>query len=212
MTLETFQSIMFAISPSYNFSKLKSGLIADKIDVFADQIEGFILAHARTLASPVYPGHDTAGFAVLTLLSSYFEMIASFIKGQSSVKQSAAFFSFGFLNVFSEFEGQAIAYGATDPAKQLDRLAREFYKEIRCALYHEALTSGGVIVDPTAQQTVQFTVEKATGDIRQLWVNPFKVVHRVETHFKEYLAKLRNPSETALRAAFEAEWDRRAAA
>src|SRR5436190_681504 len=124
---------MISISPKYNFSKLKAGRIQDKIDVFEDQMTGWLLAHAKALASPQYPSREAAGFAILTLLSGYFEGIASYLLGQNSEGKSAKFFAAGFLNVFPQFETQAIAYGVADPQKQLEYLAREYYREVRCA-------------------------------------------------------------------------------
>jgi hypothetical protein len=70
--------------------------------------------------SPTRITASEAGFAVLTPLRSYFESIAAFMKGESSDRQSTAFFVTGFLDVFSEFESQAIAYGVPHPQKALD--------------------------------------------------------------------------------------------
>ena len=68
------------VSPNYGSDKLESGRLEDKIDVFEDQVSGWILDHAIRLTSPEYggpPGGDKAG---LILALTYFESIAQFMR------------------------------------------------------------------------------------------------------------------------------------
>src|SRR5258705_265378 len=102
---------MLAVSPNFDSSKLANATTEDKIDVFEDQMNSWLLAHAHALASANYPSSQHTGFAILTLVGSYFETIASYLQGASSEHQSATFFAFGFRAVFPEFESQAVAKG-----------------------------------------------------------------------------------------------------
>jgi hypothetical protein len=90
------------ISPRYTDAKLHPGCtIEDKIDVFADWMNGWLLRHAHGLCDERYIFRKEASFAVLMLATAYFEPIESYHSGQSSTGQSKAFFRRGFLRVFS---------------------------------------------------------------------------------------------------------------
>lgn len=199
---------MFAVSPNYDSSKLQSGMLADKIDVFEDQMNNWLLAHAHSLASPDYPRNQHTGFAILTLVGSYFETIASFMQGQSSKNKAGEFFSIGFRNVFPEFESQVVAKGVTDVAAELRRVADAYYTEIRCGLFHEAMVRAGTVIVKGANHTIQVVEDFTTKNLR-LEVDPFHLLNRVQSHFTSYITKLRNTDEVQTRTNFEKEWDRR---
>jgi len=202
---------MYAVSPNFADSKLAAGKIEDKIDVFEDQMNGWLLAHAHSLASPAYPTSQHTGFAILTLVGSYFETIASYLQGASSEYQSAKFFAYGFRAVFPEFETQVVAKGLPDVDAELKRVADAYYKEIRCGLFHEAMTRTGTVVVKGAEYTLQVAEHPITKKLR-LEIDPFHLLNRVQAHFNKYVAALRDPSETAIRENFEREWDRRTTA
>ena len=84
------------VSPSITMEDWRSGRKTD-IDVFEDQIRGWLFAPARTLRTDPH-----AGVALLLLLTPYFEMAASFLKGQESKSKSTRFLRFGLRNVLPE--------------------------------------------------------------------------------------------------------------
>lgn len=58
----------FQISPQFLDSKLQPGCsLGDKIDVFEDRMNGWLLQHAYALLDEKYTRRKDAGFAVLTL-------------------------------------------------------------------------------------------------------------------------------------------------
>lgn len=199
---------MFAVSPNYDITKLKSGKIEDKIDVFADQMNGWLLAHAHALASRDYPTSQHTGFAILSLIGSYFEAIASFLEGESSEYKSAKFFGIGFRDVFPEFESQVVATGATDVDAELKRLSDAYYREVRCGLFHEAMVRAGTVIVKGASHTLQVREDASTKKL-QFEIDPFSLLNRVQAHFDSYVSKLRSGAGTQLRTKFEREWDRR---
>lgn len=200
---------MFAISPRFNHSKLRSGTVEDKADVFADQINDWLLDHAHALASTDYERSQHAGFVILQILSPYFEMIAAFLKGQSSDHKSAQFWEYGFFYVFPELEQQVRASGVSDPEKQMAALAARFYAQVRCGLVHEGLTRNSVVVGRATPHVFNVAADRNTGQIHHIEIDPFQLVASVQKNFDAYVAKLKDPSQFELRAAFTREWDRR---
>ena len=84
----------FKISPHFTSDKLPVGCGAEpKIDVFEDWMTGWVLRHAHALCAANYNFRQDAGFAILTLVTAYFEPIESYHTGKSSHGKSKLFFS-----------------------------------------------------------------------------------------------------------------------
>ena len=64
-----------AVSPNFTAAKLQNPTIDDKIDVFEDQVYGWVLNHAKVLASSRNPERRHCGIAVLMLAGSYFDLL-----------------------------------------------------------------------------------------------------------------------------------------
>jgi hypothetical protein len=80
------------VSPLFTDSKLQPGCaLEDKIDMFEDQMSGWLLRHAHALLDEKYVSRKDAGFAVLTLATAYFEPIESYHAGLSSDHKSKLF-------------------------------------------------------------------------------------------------------------------------
>jgi hypothetical protein len=136
-------------------------------------------------------------------------MIASFLKGESSDRHSGEFWAYGFLHVFPELESQVRASGVSDPEKQLAALGSRFYSQIRCGLAHEGLTRNSVVVARGTPHVFSVAADRATGQIHHIEIDPFQLVTSIQSHFDDYIRKIRDSSEVTLRAAFVREWDRR---
>ncbi len=67
-----------AVSPHFTSDKLMSGRLEDMIDVFEDQILGWLIDPADALRT-----HQHAGFGILAIVLSYFEAIAQFLDGEA---------------------------------------------------------------------------------------------------------------------------------
>jgi hypothetical protein len=187
-----------SISPQYTVNTpLKT--IEDKINVFEDQIRGWVLNHAQALASGDYNFQEHAGFAILMLVSSYFEAIEAFYRGRpSKAGESKKFFKVGFLRVFEEVP-KLLKNGL---AQLQDELLNELYEQLRCGLYHEAMTKGKIILrhDTAA---MGFLFDPTNLSIPTIVIDPWQMLARVETHFTGFIAKVKDPHEKDLRAAFE---------
>jgi hypothetical protein len=196
------------ISPKFTQAKLDSGKLEDKIDVFEDQITGLLLQHAEALCAARYTERAYAGYAVLAIVSSYFEAIESYHSGESSEGKSKRFFRRGFLRVFPDLPATLQSQGHSSPAQLAEDVADEVYDQLRCGLFHEALVKHRLILrDDTAP--LGFMIGKAKGDVCSIVADPPKFVSAIKEHFRVYMAALRNPAETTLRANFEREFDRR---
>jgi hypothetical protein len=67
-----------AISPRYTLAKLEGERLEDMIDVFEDQMRGWLIEPANALR---YYQH--AGFGILAIVLSYFEPIGQFLEGKA---------------------------------------------------------------------------------------------------------------------------------
>ncbi len=67
-----------AISLRFTVERLAGGQIDDMIDVFADQMRGWLIDPANQLIP-----HRHAGFGILAIVFSYFEPIGQFLEGKA---------------------------------------------------------------------------------------------------------------------------------
>src|SRR5438128_1505393 len=95
-----------AISRNYTDSDFDgSPSLDDKITIFADRVLGWQLDIAEEIRTQIEneQNHGTAiqhaGFALLSILFSYFEMIAQYQKGEESDSKSKRFFELGIESV-----------------------------------------------------------------------------------------------------------------
>src|SRR5438105_4286990 len=84
----------WAVSPRYKASELISGKV-NAVDVFEDQVNGWVLAFAKRLTD-----EEHSGIAVTMLCTSYFEWIESFRRGKDSRGRSEEFFKSTFERLF----------------------------------------------------------------------------------------------------------------
>jgi hypothetical protein len=199
----------YNVSPKFKNNKLQNASISDKIDVFEDQMTGWLFAHhARALCSDKYTGQDQAGFAVVSLLSPYFEATESYHVGLESKGRSKEFFRKGFLRVFYDFAASLKKANYPAPDQLAEELVNNIYEEMRCGLAHEALTKSRVILRSDTAP-LGLMIETSTGALGSIIIDPAKFLDSVEGHFQEHVKLLRNPTEVQLRANFEKFFDLR---
>lgn len=197
-----------AVSRNFRLTKLLNARLEDKIDVFEDQTNGWILDHAQALVSPKYDGRDHSGLAVLILVLPYFESIASFLRGESSEHRSGEFFGAGLQEVFPAFRASAEDERSRDAAAILNRLPSSFYAQLRCGLFHESIIRNKVVVRKQDAPAI-VAIDLDTHEIRAIYIDPVLFLAKVRGHFQRYIAQLRDEKQTELRANFAREWDRR---
>lgn len=181
------------LSPKYDTTKLQEPTLEDYIDVYEDQIDGWYLSYAKRMHSD-----EHAGFAALQIVFSYFEGHAVFYRGEDSNGQSKRFFHNAFLSVFPELR----TYGGITP-ELLDRTISSMYEDGRCGFFHSGITRKRFMLRD-GEPIIRIEIDPST---RQQVVGVFldrrKFVDRVCQHFETYIARLRDPAETELRANFE---------
>jgi hypothetical protein len=99
----------------------------DKIKIFEDREAGWRFK----VASEAEP-FPHSGYALVSILFAYFEMIAQYISGSSSDGQSGTFFRLGVRNVY--------------PASPLsDKEIDTIYSRVRCGMFHSGYTKLGTL-------------------------------------------------------------------
>jgi len=187
-----------AISPKFTSVDLVGATLDKKIEIFEDQTHGWLLDHARVLASSAGPEGPRAGFAILTLLLVYVESIACFIKGQTSDGKSGKFFAFGMEQIFPGFVTK------TPPG-----FPKDFYSQVRCGQLHQALVRGKVSIGRNQQAAVVGENLDVDGIPSAIRVDPWIFLNHVQTDFIGYLATLRDTTRAVERGNFEKWFDAR---
>lgn len=178
------------ISPEHRRSDFPAVMsIDDKITVFAARVRGWQLDIAQYCADNV----EHSGFAVLHILSSYFEMVAKFRDGFMQGGGSRKYFKEGVFWVFPELR---------TPAQMASTLLGRLYEEVRCGLYHSGMTGRNVWVSDDWDAAIAFNT-----DNHAVVINPHLLVGALERHFESYLQELREPENHELRASFEKRYD-----
>jgi hypothetical protein len=183
---------LHAISPRYQLDKIASGKLDDLVDVYDDQMRGWLLQPVALLR-----GHQHAGFAMLSILLTYFEPLGNFLAGQES--GSGVRFREG---VRSVFRGDALPQ--PDEAEMWD----ELYFQVRGGMFHRGLTKSKVLVVPHGDSVLGFQ-KGSDGKIATVIVNPWGLHDAIERHHGEYVSQLRDPAQGDVRKRFAAWFDLR---
>jgi len=187
------------ISPRFRAADLVGASIEQKIDVFADQAQGWLIDQANVLASNSAPVGQHAGYAILALCVVYVESIACFIKGATSDNKSREFFDFGLTEVFTDLK-----------PSDLSIFSKEFYREVRCGLLHEGMPRGKISITRGANSALVIMTDSTDNTLKHAEIDPWAFLAHVESHFSKYIQRLKAPAEVALRVAFERWFDSRA--
>ncbi|MFA6143106.1 MAG: hypothetical protein WC738_07435 [Candidatus Omnitrophota bacterium] len=178
--------MLIKISPNYDDSYLKDATYEKKVNVLSDCINGWFLNWAEKLNV-----EEHAGFAALHLCFSYFEFIAQFIYGESSKGKSKEFFKKGICTVFpsvNEFEN-----------KEKDKFIDILYNNGRCGFFHSGMAKKGIII---------FDHENIiTLNEDNIFIDRYKIVERIKSHFKEYINKLKTTDNIIEKDNFLKTWE-----
>lgn len=186
-TSRSHRAGQFGANPTFN----------QKVEIFSERVLGWQIDVAAEMSRQFFEAlaaRDESrpmrhcGFAVVSVIFSYFETIAQYLQGASSHHQSADFFEYGFRSVYP-----ASAFSESE--------IKTIYASIRCGMYHSGLTRPGVNIGEGHRPTFQF------GTHGELLLNPYALVLDVKQHFLGYVARLQNASEMQLRQKFETVFD-----
>ena len=149
-----------------------------KILVYEDRVIGWFLQYGRMLQE-----HHDAGFVVLQVALAQIEGIEQYRRGVSSVKQPGECFLSGIKRVFSLTD-------ADDP------WLKNFYRLVRCGLFHDGMTRAGVWIENRFDRALEF-------DGTNIKISPNKFLDAVRDYFAAYIVQLKELTNAELREAFQ---------
>jgi hypothetical protein len=182
------------ISPNFPASKFDAPSIDDLIDVFEDRLLHWTLEPAKQLIKLEH-GQVPAFCICLT----YFEGIWAYLSGATTDGRSKASFISGFVEVFS---------GGSIHPDTLRRIGALLYGDARCGFFHDGLFREHIYFASLSRGEMLVTLPKVNGridergEIQSVLVDSARFFARVETHFQRFVGRLRDVSNTGLRAQF----------
>ena len=200
--------VKHAYGPTITSDDLPNGpqSIGDKIRVFEDRLRGWKL----DIAKEAIERNGHAGFAVLDIVTSYFELMGLCTEGRGKkttvpakgggTKEvnwgSGDYFRSGMRHVFPELH--------TVDASLIERLLKAFYKDVRCGLYHQAMTRHGVLLSGAYPRAITFhDIDGKT----LIYINPGPLVEHLQAHLSDYILHISDPANVDSRNLFEDVFD-----
>jgi len=163
--------------------------IDDKIKLFTDRVHGWQLDIAQRCADDI----QHSGFGVLSIIVSYFEMIAKFEDGYVRDSKSKEYFRKGVYSVFPDLQGDK---------RVSDWMLNKLYVELRCGLYHSGMTGPDISVTVEVDYPILFSENN-----QRVIINPRRLVLALKHHFNGYVSRLSDPQNHDLRDKFEARFN-----
>ncbi|HLN28253.1 MAG TPA: hypothetical protein VK395_10960 [Gemmataceae bacterium] len=151
--------------------------VDEKILIFEDRVIGWQIAIAeelrRLIDDPKNKGTPIqhAGFALLSILFSYFEMITQYKRGKDSKGKSDKFIKRGLDDVF--------------PNRFTDGQRKDIANLVRNGLYHTTFTKKGVLLHGQYEKSIEIK----DGNVL---VNPHRLVDDIKVHFEQYIQDLKS--------------------
>jgi len=176
-----------AITPEdYDDGTYATKSLDEKIDYYDKQVLGWQFSPAQTLINRETDQQDVQpSFAILHIITSYFESVAKFQEGYEGKGESKDHFRLGFISVFHNELN-------TVPASELNDVLSDLYYKVRCGLYHSAQTGRGVIVTYDIAEAVQVTGKAGSWT---LYLNPKEMLPVMKAHHANYITTLKDSSQ-----------------
>lgn len=153
--------------------------IETKILVYEDRVKGWFLDVANELKK-----NNEAGFIILQISLSYIEGNQQYREGKSSRNVSEKFFIRGMSRIFKR------------RGKNYKKLLKDFYKQVRCGLFHDGMTRRNVTISGEFKKDLLFTKN-------EIKINPHKFLDTIYEDFENYIKQLKNKKNARLRKSFE---------
>ena len=177
-----------AISPQFQDIDFPSEMSLDqKIEVFADRVTGWQLNIAQKCADIPH-----SGFAVLSIVFSYFEMIAKYQDGYKGVDKVQEYFKKGFVDVYPTL--------SNEPQDIREKILEKLYYDVRCGMYHNGITGPDI-------ELSDFDFPVAFVSPSTIRINPHRLAPSLRQHFQSYIRQLRDHRNEGLRHKFEARFN-----
>jgi len=200
------------VTPKIRFKDLPKEITLDvKIDLFSDRVKGWKLDIADQLINGVRnekgeiitEGNPHAGYSVLDIVLSYFEMIAKYREGFIGeyrngrlYQNSKEYFKKGVYMVFQKELAQKDPY-------IVENFLNTLYSGARNGTYHNGFAGTGILIQGGDSPTMVFS-----SNIKQVIINPHKLVLVLKYHFMDYITQLKDKNNTELRNSFEKKFDK----
>lgn len=149
-----------------------------KIKLFEDQVLGWQLLIADDIINVNADKNPHAGFAVLSMLLSYFEMIGKYIEGYAGQRGSLSHFKIGITHVFNNLE-------------EKERIINVLYEDARCGMYHEALMGKRIILTRQYDSPI-YAVDE---NFPIIAIDPHSLTTSLIQHFKSYIEHLKSADQ-----------------
>lgn len=174
---------MTAISPKFTSEIFGPNPDIDaKIRIFEDRELGWRFSIAQQAEKIPH-----AGYALISMLFAYFEMIAQYSSGTSSDGHSKTFFRSGVRTVY--------------PTSTLtDAELNTIYRRVRCGMYHSGYTKLGPLISGHYPEALSIDGDNAR-------VNPHRLLADLTAHFTAYVASIRDANNVAARTNFNRMFD-----
>ena len=173
----------------------------DKVEIFCERIYGWQLNIADVCSNGGDVGTDNnyppvlhSGFAVLSIVLSYFETIAKYEAGFIKNGRSKHFFRKDVYAVFPNLHGEE--------EEPVDGLLEKLYQGARCGLYHASKTAPGIALGQVGQASMAFSPKG-----QELIINPHLLPKALKEHLAKYRRRLLNQRNMDLRSKFERRFD-----
>jgi hypothetical protein len=174
--------------------------LKDKIKIFECRVEVWQLGVAVEILKEIENHHipsiwSHAGFSLISVAFSYFEMIGKSLNPNSRKRGTAGEdFNYGFCDVYTEYRPTINKYKDKDISPDVV----EFRDRVRNGIYHLAYPKKGIgIHNEDSISTKDFVIRddsNATGVRRIYWVNPHRMVRTIVDHFPTFIARLNDPN------------------
>lgn len=157
------------------------------VDINPNTLEGKIIIYERQvkdwfLSNAVEINSDKNGFIVLMICMSYVEGVERYRKSQNSVGSRV-----NFVNSIKRI---------LDDASVAEVQLSSLYREARCGLFHNGMSSKQIIISNLYDDSIDFS---EAGAIK---INPEKLLNLIIIDFNKYIEVLKNPLNTELRNRF----------
>jgi len=190
------------ISRNYTTQNFPNGpqTIEDRILLFADRVRGWQIDPALRCIQ-----HDPhAGFAVLHIVVSYFEVIGmiefdanthAYLMTQDGDWEGGKEFKAGLMSVLPEL--------ANHKSNQVRWFRNDFYIKVRCGLYHQSMTRSGIFISSQLAQANGYEFRDLGNQGCAIAINPHRLAERLSGHLTAFELRLRDPLNQKLRQRFD---------
>jgi hypothetical protein len=186
--------MMTQISPNFSHEKIENASTDDFIDVLEDRVVYWLLSPAKILLEAPH-----GQIPAVSLLLSYFEAHAIYLKGRDSINQSMRFFREGFVDVFTSPKHSQVL---------LEGVADFLYVQARCGFFHDGIFREKILFRDDLPGEFVVTVPERNGKpdeggpIASVVINPRGFLNALVLHFANYLQRLRDAAQMDARANF----------